>query len=89
MALKITSLSPSVVPLNWEGDLIIHGMELGSAGFMSIDGKDPTISSWTAVAITADIKQEITQTAGDKRLVVHDRDGNFDETTWRVERATR
>jgi hypothetical protein len=73
MSLKIDSLSPSPVKVEWEGSLHISGREFGEAGFVSIDGKDPQIESWTATRIVVKVTKDFTATAGKKRLVVHDR----------------
>jgi hypothetical protein len=86
MALTIDSLSPSPVKVGWEGDLTIYGRDLGEAGFVSIDGKDPKVESWTATRIVVKVTKDMTASPGKKRLVVHDKNGDFGETQWEVER---
>jgi len=84
-SLKIESLDPSTAKVGWEGALTINGSNLGSPGFVGIEGKDPKIKSWTAREIIVEVTKSITDSAGSKRLFVHDADGNFDETRWNVE----
>jgi hypothetical protein len=85
MSLKIESLDPLYVKVGWEGTLNIYGRDLGEAGFVAIDGNSPKIESWTTSQIRVRVTKSVTGTAGKKRVVVHDRDGNFDETQWSVE----
>jgi hypothetical protein len=86
MALTIDSLSPSPAKVAWEGSLNIYGRDLGEAGFVSIEGKDPKVESWTATRIVVKVTKDMTSTPGKKRLVVHDKDGGFGETQWEVEK---
>lgn len=82
--LSINSLYPESAPVGWQGSLTIHGSNLGEAGFVSIDGHSPQIIRWTAINIQVQVTSLMTATAGSKRLVVHDRNGNLDETQWPV-----
>jgi hypothetical protein len=85
VALTIDSLSPSPVKVGWEGVLTIYGRELGEAGFVAIDGNHPKVDSWTTSRIEIKVTKDMTASAGDKRLVVHDKNGGFGETEWVVE----
>jgi hypothetical protein len=71
--------------VKWEGTLTISGRNLGEAGFVNIDGKEPKVKSWTPTEIKVEVTKDITDSAGSKRLFVHGEDGNFDETQWTVE----
>jgi hypothetical protein len=84
MRLKIDSLNPSSIKVGWEGSLEIIGRDLGKAGFASIDGHEPKVESWSSTRITVKVTKDITKAAGEKRLVVHDKDGNVDNATWTV-----
>ena len=86
MSLKIRELNPSSVKVGWVGSLTIYGADLGKPGFVSIEGGDPPIESWSATQIVVNVSKSTTESQGKKRLVVHDEGGNFDETQWTVER---
>lgn len=84
MSLLITRLTPLEVKVGWEGRLAIAGSEFGKPGFVSIDGVELKVESWSATQIIIGVTSTVTGRAGTKRLVVHDQDGSFDETTWSV-----
>ncbi|MCI0683810.1 MAG: hypothetical protein L0Y71_17025 [Gemmataceae bacterium] len=91
--MKIERLDPSSVKVGWEGKLTIHGKNFGEAGYVSIESIPPKndvvfpkIESWTADKIIVYVTKAVTDKAGIKRLVVHNKAGDFAKTFWSVKK---
>lgn len=73
----ISFLNPSEINQGWEGNIEIHGDGFDRGSFAFVDAKNPRTVFKNGQLLEVEIKKDITDVAGDKKVKVHTGGGDL------------